>query len=38
MRHEAAGITSEAFPHQLRLGGVDYELATTSSPAARATA
>ncbi|MEF8746511.1 MAG: ATP-dependent RNA helicase HrpA [Candidatus Accumulibacter propinquus] len=26
MRHEAAGVTSEAFPHQLRLAGVDYEL------------
>ena len=26
MRHEAAGVTSEAFPHQLRLAGVDHEL------------
>ncbi len=23
MRHEAAGITSDAFPHRVRLGGVD---------------
>ncbi|HRD92540.1 MAG TPA: ATP-dependent RNA helicase HrpA [Accumulibacter sp.] len=32
MRHEAAGITSEAFPHQLRLGGVDYPLAYHFEP------
>ena len=32
MRHEAAGITSEAFPHQLRLGGVDFELAYHFEP------
>ncbi|KFB66451.1 ATP-dependent RNA helicase HrpA [Candidatus Accumulibacter vicinus] len=32
MRHEAAGVTSEAFPHQLRLGGVDYELAYHFDP------
>jgi ATP-dependent helicase HrpA len=32
MRHEAAGITSEAFPHQLRLGGVDYELSYHFEP------
>jgi ATP-dependent helicase HrpA len=32
MRHEAAGVTSEAFPHQLRLNGVDYELAYHFDP------
>ncbi|WP_291992431.1 ATP-dependent RNA helicase HrpA [Candidatus Accumulibacter sp. ACC003] len=32
MRHEAAGITSEAFPHQLQLGGVDYQLAYHFEP------
>ncbi|HCZ17637.1 MAG TPA: ATP-dependent RNA helicase HrpA, partial [Candidatus Accumulibacter sp.] len=32
MRHEAAGITSEAFPHQLQLGGVDYPLAYHFEP------
>ena len=32
MRHEAAGVTSEAFPHRLRLGGVDYELAYHFEP------
>ncbi|WP_186408173.1 ATP-dependent RNA helicase HrpA [Candidatus Accumulibacter aalborgensis] len=32
MRHEAAGVTSEAFPHQLRLGGVDFELAYHFEP------
>ncbi|MEF8703907.1 MAG: ATP-dependent RNA helicase HrpA [Candidatus Accumulibacter sp. UW26] len=32
MRHEAAGVTSEAFPHQLRLGGVAYELAYHFEP------
>lgn len=32
MRHEAAGITSEAFPHQLRLCGVDFELAYHFEP------
>ncbi|WP_300318383.1 ATP-dependent RNA helicase HrpA [Accumulibacter sp.] len=32
MRHEAAGITSEAFPHQLQLGGVDYALAYHFEP------
>lgn len=32
MRHEAAGITSEAFPHQLQLGGADYELAYHFEP------
>ncbi|MBK7953251.1 MAG: ATP-dependent RNA helicase HrpA [Candidatus Accumulibacter sp.] len=32
MRHEAAGVTSEAFPHHLRLAGVDYELAYHFEP------
>ncbi|EXI85293.1 MAG: ATP-dependent RNA helicase HrpB [Candidatus Accumulibacter regalis] len=32
MRHEAAGITSEAFPHQLQLGSVDYPLAYHFEP------
>ncbi|EXI81847.1 MAG: ATP-dependent RNA helicase HrpB [Candidatus Accumulibacter appositus] len=32
MRHEAAGITSEAFPHQLHLGSVDYPLAYHFEP------
>ncbi|MCX8146095.1 MAG: ATP-dependent RNA helicase HrpA, partial [Azovibrio sp.] len=26
MRHSAAGITTEAFPHHLKLGGVEYPL------------
>jgi ATP-dependent helicase HrpA len=26
MRHEAAGVTTEAFPHQIRLGGVEFAL------------
>ncbi len=26
MRHEAAGVTTEAFPHTIKLGGVDFEL------------
>ena len=26
MRHEAAGITTEAFPHHIKLGGVDFSL------------
>jgi ATP-dependent helicase HrpA len=26
MRHEAAGITTEAFPHHLKLGGIDFAL------------
>ncbi|HXE38782.1 MAG TPA: ATP-dependent RNA helicase HrpA, partial [Azonexus sp.] len=26
MRHSAAGITTEAFPHHLKVGGVDYTL------------
>ncbi|MDA0191309.1 MAG: ATP-dependent RNA helicase HrpA, partial [Proteobacteria bacterium] len=32
MRHEAAGVTTEAFPHQLRLGGVDYALSYHFEP------
>jgi len=32
MRHAAAGVTSEAFPQQLRLAGVDYELAYHFEP------
>ncbi len=26
MRHEAAGVTTEAFPHEIRLGGVEFAL------------
>ena len=26
MRHEAAGVTTEAFPHHIRLGGVEFAL------------
>jgi len=26
MRHSAAGVTTEAFPHHLKLGGVEYAL------------
>ena len=26
MRHSAAGVTTEAFPHHLKVGGVDYTL------------
>ncbi|MBI4740975.1 MAG: DUF3418 domain-containing protein, partial [Betaproteobacteria bacterium] len=26
MRHEAAGITTDAFPHQIKLGGVEFAL------------
>jgi ATP-dependent helicase HrpA len=26
MRHSAAGVTTEAFPHHLKVGGVDYML------------
>ena len=32
MRHEAAGVTTEAFPHHLKLGGVDYELSYHFEP------
>jgi ATP-dependent helicase HrpA len=36
MRHEAAGVTTEAFPHQLKLGGVEFTRSpTTSSPVRR---
>jgi ATP-dependent helicase HrpA len=32
MRHEAAGITTEAFPHHLKLGGVDFALSYHFEP------
>ena len=32
MRHEAAGVTTEAFPHQIRLGGVDFALSYHFEP------
>ena len=32
MRHEAAGVTTEAFPHQIRLGGVDFALTYLFEP------
>ncbi|MFT3962825.1 MAG: ATP-dependent RNA helicase HrpA [Propionivibrio sp.] len=32
MRHEAAGVTTEAFPPRIRLGGVDFELAYHFEP------
>ncbi|WP_294360631.1 ATP-dependent RNA helicase HrpA [Propionivibrio sp.] len=32
MRHEAAGVTTEAFPHQLKLGGVEFELSYHFEP------
>ncbi|HJW27114.1 MAG TPA: ATP-dependent RNA helicase HrpA [Rhodocyclaceae bacterium] len=32
MRHSAAGVTTEAFPHLLRLGGVDYALSYHFEP------
>ncbi len=32
MRHEAAGVTTEAFPHHLKLGGVDYPLSYHFEP------
>ncbi|MDR2450875.1 MAG: ATP-dependent RNA helicase HrpA [Candidatus Accumulibacter sp.] len=32
MRHEAAGVTSEAFPPEIRLGGVDFELSYHFEP------
>ncbi|MBK7565607.1 MAG: ATP-dependent RNA helicase HrpA [Propionivibrio sp.] len=32
MRHEAAGITTEAFPHQIRLGGVEFALTYQFEP------
>jgi ATP-dependent helicase HrpA len=32
MRHEAAGVTTEAFPPEIRLGGVDFELSYHFEP------
>jgi len=32
MRHSAAGITTEAFPHHLKLGGVEYPLSYHFEP------
>ncbi|GHU06415.1 ATP-dependent helicase [Betaproteobacteria bacterium] len=32
MRHEAAGVTTEAFPPGIRLGGIDFELAYHFEP------
>ncbi len=32
MRHSAAGITTEAFPHHLKVGGIDYGLAYHFEP------
>jgi ATP-dependent helicase HrpA len=32
MRHEAAGVTTEAFPHELKLGGVEFELSYHFEP------
>ena len=32
MRHEAAGVTTDAFPHQLKLGGVEFELSYHFDP------
>ncbi|MBW7903572.1 MAG: ATP-dependent RNA helicase HrpA [Rhodocyclaceae bacterium] len=32
MRHEAAGVTTDAFPSQIKLGGVDYALAYHFEP------
>jgi ATP-dependent helicase HrpA len=32
MRHEAAGVTTESFPHHLRLGGIDYVLSYHFEP------
>ncbi len=32
MRHSAAGITTDAFPHHIRLGGVEYALAYHFEP------
>ncbi len=32
MRHEAAGVTSEAFPPEIRLGGSDYALSYHFDP------
>jgi len=32
MRHEAAGVTTDAFPPRIRLGGVDFDLAYHFEP------
>jgi len=32
MRHEAAGVTTEAFPHSIKLGGVEFELTYLFDP------
>jgi ATP-dependent helicase HrpA len=32
MRHSAAGVTTEAFPHQIKVGGVDYALSYHFEP------
>ncbi len=32
MRHSAAGVTTEAFPHHIKLGGIDYALAYHFEP------
>ena len=32
MRHSAAGVTTEAFPHHLKVGGVDYTLSYHFEP------
>ena len=32
MRHSAAGVTTVAFPHHLRVGGVDYALSYHFEP------
>ena len=32
MRHSAAGVTTEAFPHHLKAGGVDYALSYHFEP------
>ncbi|WP_371323265.1 ATP-dependent RNA helicase HrpA [Dechloromonas sp. ZY10] len=32
MRHSAAGVTTEAFPHQIKVGGVEYGLSYHFEP------
>ena len=32
MRHSAAGVTTEAFPHQIKVGGVEYALSYHFEP------
>ena len=32
MRHSAAGVTTEAFPHHLKVGGIDYPLSYHFEP------